>query len=157
METTPYYKSDSVQKIFILSYGAELALEEEFLTLCQTVHNSEFSAFECALNQIKSQFLDLAKNKNMIKNDFDSFKDFSILFQEEYKRLCAVTNLFELHEFMRDNEFTDFHYPNDEYGTCCYSFRIKELIMEEVPKELTATLENETEIFSKLKKWEKGK
>lgn len=54
METTPYYKSDSVQKIFILSYGAELALEEEFLTLCQTVHNSEFSAFECALNQIKS-------------------------------------------------------------------------------------------------------
>lgn len=157
MESMSQFRSDSIPRIFVLSFGAELALEGEFLTLHQTVHNSEFSAFECALNQVKSRFLDYTKNKRIIKDDFESFKDFSFLFQEEYKRLCAVTNLAELHEFMRNNEITVFIYPDNEYGTCVYSFQIKELIMEEVPKEFIETLENEAEILSKLKKWEEGK
>lgn len=143
MENTTKNKST----LFILSYGVFIADEPGMLTKHQTIHSSEESAFKSALNQIKSQYLNIKHDE-----EHESFEEFAELFVEEYERLCSVTSLNELKEFMRNNEFTDFAYSSSELGrTFAYSFEIKRLILDETPNELCENLEIEKQLLSNLK------
>lgn len=144
MENMLESKSELIKRVFILSYGVNIDDgPAKMLVKHQTIHTSQEKAFECALNQIKSQYLELSQQ-------YKGYEEEIPLFKEEYKRLCSLTNLEQLDNFMRKNEFTDFYYPNHELGNCVYSFALEELTLNKVPDELYSNLEIESQLLSNL-------